>query len=211
MHVAKSTAKGTRFETALVKHFTEFGYPLARMEKAGASDKGDLRGLFFEGDPIVVEAKVRAKASSFTIGPWLGEVAAAKNNLDAPAGLLIIKRPGTTDTARSWVVLTKDDVERLRFPVEFSDDCVRVPPGSWATSYDGQPMVTKLIDSTPIVVMSLDDLLASVMFDKRNANLDEVFDAVEAMTGARPSDDISASSLFRIVADTDHELVIEKK
>lgn len=55
---ASSKKAGTAFETEVCKFIKEkTGYPIIRMPKTGAADKGDIYGVKLRGENIVVECK----------------------------------------------------------------------------------------------------------------------------------------------------------
>lgn len=81
-----SRAKGTAWETAIVRYLTEHGYPHAeRRALHGHADKGDIAGL----PGVVLEAKA---AKQMALSEWLTELEAEIANARAATGAVVVKR-----------------------------------------------------------------------------------------------------------------------
>lgn len=106
---------GAQFETDVVGYLRERGLSADRLAKAGKLDEGDV---VFEADNIVVVAELkvrRDKNSALNLGAWLAEAevegkhyAAARNLLNEPLTVLIVKRPNK-GIGQAFVVLTLED------------------------------------------------------------------------------------------------------
>lgn len=106
--MSKSRAKGTAFETLIVRWMRDSGnYPSAeRRALHGALDKGDISGT----GPLVWECKAK-KAHDFS--GWLKETEQERKNADADYGILVVKRTGYGDGADQYAVMRLDDMVRL--------------------------------------------------------------------------------------------------
>lgn len=93
---ASSKKAGTAFETECVKYFTkELGVPAKRAPKNGAKDEGDIYGVLYHGDKVVVECKSPGKNSSLSIPAWWSETLAEIENVEgATTGILVVKKYG---------------------------------------------------------------------------------------------------------------------
>lgn len=81
-----STAKGTRFESALEDYLRENGFPYAeRRTKKGIHDTGDIAGV----RDIVFEAKSH---KSLDLPKWLDEARVEKERDNADYGIVVARR-----------------------------------------------------------------------------------------------------------------------
>ena len=112
-------AKGTRWESDLVKHLQAAGIPARRVAQSGQLDLGDLHGI----DPFVGQAK---NYRDMTAGLREGVAGA---NIQArragqPYGVAFVKRPGK-GTAEGYAVMDVETFTRLlsdmRAPDPFSE------------------------------------------------------------------------------------------
>jgi len=79
--------------------------------KNGSSDRGDVTGLKYAGQRIVVEAK--NYGGVVKIGPWLAEAEVERRHDGAGVGLVVAKRRGTTDPGEQIVLMTLADLVSL--------------------------------------------------------------------------------------------------
>lgn len=93
---ASSKKAGTAFETECAKYFTHhLGIPAKRAPKNGAKDEGDIYGVLYRGDKVVIECKSPGKNSSLSIPAWWSETLSEIENLDgAITGVLVVKKYG---------------------------------------------------------------------------------------------------------------------
>lgn len=85
--MATSRAIGTRYETLVVGHAKEHGFPQAeRRSGNGRFDRGDVN----LGVPVVLECKA---AKSWDLSGWMGETAVETETAGADFGFLVVKRP----------------------------------------------------------------------------------------------------------------------
>jgi hypothetical protein len=106
--MSRSKRAGTAWESRVVAHLREHGWPKAeRRALAGGKDKGDVIGV----DGVVLEAKA---AQAWRVGDWLKELTAEKRNAGATQGALVIKRR-QQPVGKALVLLELDDyLELLR-------------------------------------------------------------------------------------------------
>lgn len=90
---SSAKAAGTSFETGCAKFLTEqLHTKVTRMPKNGNRDIGDLYGVEFAGEPMVVECKNPGKDSSWLISGWWKETLTEAKNMDTEYGVLVVKR-----------------------------------------------------------------------------------------------------------------------
>lgn len=97
--MSKARAKGTSFETAIVRWLNANGYPHAeRSPLRGNKDRGDVTGM----PGVCIEAK---NCKAFTPAQWLDELAVEMTNGSAETGVVIAKRRGTTDVGECYALM----------------------------------------------------------------------------------------------------------
>lgn len=98
--------KGTAAETAIVRWARVNGYPHADRQPLRGKDQGDI--TLCPG--VIVEAKsYRLPTGNPTPGQlteWMRQTEVERENARADIGVLIVKRPGTTDVARWFAYVT---------------------------------------------------------------------------------------------------------
>jgi hypothetical protein len=105
--VSRSRDRGTAWESAVVRYLRASGWPYAeRRALAGNQDRGDIAGV----PGAVIECKHVARTD---LSGWLDEAEAERDNDGARHGAVWLKRRGTTDPGRSYVLLSGDDYVRL--------------------------------------------------------------------------------------------------
>lgn len=104
--MSKSKQKGTAWETAVVNHLRNNGWPYAeRRALAGINDKGDI---FFDPEWIL-ECKDEVK---ITLSEYMKEVEDEIANAGAKYGAAIVKRR-YRGAGESYAVMTLDQLIRL--------------------------------------------------------------------------------------------------
>lgn len=105
--MSQNKAKGTAFETLIVRYLAEHGFPHAeRRALAGTHDLGDITGT----PGIVWECK-NHKTLSFS--EWLEEAEREKTNAGADYGIVVAKRRGKGDAADQYAVMRLEDLVAL--------------------------------------------------------------------------------------------------
>lgn len=98
----RSKAKGTLFESAVVKALRDAGWVHAeRRALNGAADRGDVAGL----PGVVIEVK---NHKSMSLPEWWREALQEKENDGAELAVLWVKRTGYTPAEKGWVVMDGD-------------------------------------------------------------------------------------------------------
>lgn len=98
--------KGTAFETALVAHILDAGFPAIRVALKGAADQGDVWVTDGDGDLHIIEAKNRR---GYAIAEAVDQAKAEAQNAGSTFPVAVLKRNGVGDIGRSFVVLELDD------------------------------------------------------------------------------------------------------
>lgn len=108
---ASAKTAGTRFERsiadALARHIDD---RIDRRVRNGAHDRGDIAGLRYGSQRIVVECKDTVRA---TLGAWIAEAETERGNDDAGVALIIHKRVAHGDPLDQWVTCTLRDLVSL--------------------------------------------------------------------------------------------------
>lgn len=107
---SRATAKkaGSSFERVIADHLAkQIDDRIDRRVKTGAKDRGDIAGLRAHGKPVVVECK--DYGGQIKQAPWIAEAETERGNDDALAGVVAIKRRGTTNPADQYVLMTVRD------------------------------------------------------------------------------------------------------
>jgi Holliday junction resolvase len=103
--------KGTAFERPVADYLArEIGDDaIDRQIRAGAADKGDVRGIKAHGFPVVIECK---NVSRTNLAGWVGEAEIERGNADAIAGLVVHKRrgKGVKNMGEQYVTMTLADL-----------------------------------------------------------------------------------------------------
>lgn len=112
-------AKGKKYERDLADYFVSLGYENARrMVRTGTRkhrDEGDLTGL-----PFTVQAKTQsAEPGDAQLDRWHLQAQAQAEAAGHLLALLIVKRNGHGDIAKSWVYLDSLSLARLVNPGMF--------------------------------------------------------------------------------------------
>jgi len=98
--------KGTAFESAVVTHILEAGFPAIRVALKGAADQGDIWVTDGDGDMHVLEAKNR---KGYAIAEAVDQAKIEAANAGSVFPVAVLKRNGVGDIGRSFVVLELDD------------------------------------------------------------------------------------------------------
>lgn len=75
-----------------------------RQVKTGRYDRGDIRGVYLHGKPVVIECKEYRGEHRLPL--WYREAETERANKDASYGVVVWKRRGTTDPAEQHVSMT---------------------------------------------------------------------------------------------------------
>lgn len=96
---------GTRFERSMADYFARVlgDADIDRQIKTGSKDKGDIRGLYFRGQPLTLECKNCARME---LPQWLREAEVEAGNADSELWAVCHKRKGIADPAEQYVTMT---------------------------------------------------------------------------------------------------------
>lgn len=111
----RSSAKGAghRHERSIADHLrVELGNEFIDIRpKNGRNDRGDIGGVRHHGHAIVLECK--DYGGRMLPSTWVAEAEIERGNDDALAGVVVIKRKGTTRPGDQYVLMTMDDFTAL--------------------------------------------------------------------------------------------------
>lgn len=112
---SSARSAGTAFETLIVKGLAEAleDDRIERRARNGAKDRGDIAGVRFHGQRLVLELKSPGRGQPLALPAWTREAATEAGNDDALCGLVIHKRHGTTNPLDQWVTFTVRDLVAL--------------------------------------------------------------------------------------------------
>ena len=90
--MSKSKDKGTAFERQVVEYLKmALGPAIERRALSGTNDRGDVSGVYFMGEPFVLECK---NCSRMQLAEWLGELDSEMCNEGTLFGAVVHKRRG---------------------------------------------------------------------------------------------------------------------
>lgn len=102
-----SKRKGTAFESSVANYLAEALQDdrIERRTLQGAKDRGDVAGVRFKGERVVVECKAE---KAFKPSEWLREAEAERENDGAGFGVVVAKRRGVGEarTGEQLVLMT---------------------------------------------------------------------------------------------------------
>jgi hypothetical protein len=102
--MSKQKQKGTAFETLIVRHLREHGFPYAeRRALTGQHDEGDITGT----PGVVWECK---NHKTLKLSEWLRETETERVNGHADIGILVAKRVGVSDPGEQYAVMTVNTI-----------------------------------------------------------------------------------------------------
>lgn len=111
--MSRSKEKGTRFESQVVAHLKgALGDSVERRALSGVNDRGDVSGVYFMGEPFVLECK---NCRRMELSSWMDEADAEAGNADAPYYAVIHKRRGCGDKSfgDNYVTMPLSVFERI--------------------------------------------------------------------------------------------------
>lgn len=102
---------GSRFERQVADHLAaHVDDRIDRRVTTGAKDRGDIAGLRYRGERIVIECKNTTRAN---LAGWITEAHTAAGNDDALVGIIAHKRHGKAYPGDQWITMTLDDLITL--------------------------------------------------------------------------------------------------
>ena len=105
--MSKQRAKGTAFETAVVRFLQENGFQYAeRRALHGDTDRGDITGT----PALVWECK---NHKTLKLSEWVRETETERHNDGADYGVLVVKRAGIGDVGKAYAIMTLEQMCQL--------------------------------------------------------------------------------------------------
>ena len=102
---------GSRFERHIADHLNKHvDDRIDRRVTTGSKDRGDIAGLRYRGERIVIECKNTTRAN---LAGWITEAHTAAGNDDALIGIIAHKRHGKGYPGDQWITMTLDDLITL--------------------------------------------------------------------------------------------------
>ena len=110
--MSKERAKGTAFETAIVRCLRSAGYNAHRNPLHGADDIGDIGGVSLNGHDVAIECK---NERDYHVSEWLREAADEMHNAGADAKIVVFHQRGRgfdtiSGVLQQPVLMTLDDL-----------------------------------------------------------------------------------------------------
>ncbi len=106
--------RGPQFEKHLVEYLRScFGDgTIERRVRGGRNDRGDVAGIFWRGEPFVIEAK---NVSKLRPAQWFEELENECGNADTDMGAIVYHRPGKGEKSmgEQGVLMTLATLVRL--------------------------------------------------------------------------------------------------
>lgn len=105
---------GTSMETLVVRYLAGVlnDDRIERRRLSGSKDRGDISGVRTAlGERVVLE--VKDYGGRLMPGPWVEEAHVEAGNDDAPVGVVVAKRRGTTKPGDQFVLMTLSDLAVL--------------------------------------------------------------------------------------------------
>lgn len=104
-NIRSAKSAGTRFERSIADYLKAVldDDRIDRRAKTGSKDRGDIAGVRFRGERVVLELK--DYGGKLQLPEWCRQGEIEAGNDDAPFWAVIAKRRGTTDPAEQWVAM----------------------------------------------------------------------------------------------------------
>lgn len=104
---ASAKKAGSSFERAQADWLAErlADDRIDRRVKSGTKDRGDIGGVRFAGNRVVIECK---NASRDNLPAWIREAEIERGNDDALIGVVMFKKHGTTDPTQQYVAMSAE-------------------------------------------------------------------------------------------------------
>ncbi|MBQ9741478.1 MAG: hypothetical protein IJV91_11150 [Kiritimatiellae bacterium] len=114
--MSKAKAKGTRMETAVTSYlretFEDVEGEIHRAALHGTQDQGDVHGLFFHGEKVVLEVK---NCRRYEPKEWLRQAERERGNADAAYGVVVfhVNGIGLDNMGEQGVLMTLETFCKL--------------------------------------------------------------------------------------------------
>lgn len=103
---ASAKSAGTRFERSIADYLSRVlnDDRIDRRAKTGAKDRGDIAGVRYHGQRVVLELK--DYGGRLQLPSWVSQAEIEAGNDDAPFWAVIAKRRGSAKPGDQWVIMT---------------------------------------------------------------------------------------------------------
>ena len=132
MPKTKPKAKGTRFETAVVRYLRDAleDERIERRALHGSKDMGDIHGLYSHGRSGIVECKAVRNIGAKALEEYQQQTLDERENADADFALLVVKNFNhSVGEAFCWVTLR--DLARIALPLMVCDGPLGAADETW--------------------------------------------------------------------------------
>lgn len=132
MAKTKPKAKGTAFETAVVRYMRAQldDDRIERRALHGSKDMGDIHGLYSHGYSGIVECKAVRDVGAKALEEYQGQTLDERGNADADFALLVVKNFNhSVGEAFCWVTLR--DLARIALPLMVNDGWLDAADEVW--------------------------------------------------------------------------------
>lgn len=130
---SRQKAKGTRFESSVVRYMREAlgDDRVERRALHGTQDMGDIYGIRAHGWDVIAECKSHKEVTPALVAEWREQTLRERENADAGAALLVVS-VYRASVARSAVHVTLRDLARISIPLMVNDGHMDAADGAWA-------------------------------------------------------------------------------
>lgn len=130
----RSKAKGTAFESAVVKYLRgELGdNRIERLALHGSKDMGDIGHLFAHGSEGIIECKAHKRPTRSLVSEWREQTIDERENSDSDFALLVIKNP-QHPVSESLTHVTLRDLARIAMFVHVASAFCDLADDEWVT------------------------------------------------------------------------------
>lgn len=112
--MSRQKQKGTSFESAVVRYLKEgLGEEgIERRSLNGKNDRGDVAGVYFMGERVVLEVKNHVRLE---LGAWIDEATTEQGNDDAAYSFVVFKRKGKGEKnmGEQYVLCTLENLRNM--------------------------------------------------------------------------------------------------
>lgn len=113
-NVSRSKQKGSSFESLVANYLAEHlnDDRIERRVIGGTNDRGDIAGVRFQGERVVIECKNHKRQQ---LAEWIDEAEIERGNDDAKYGVVVFKRPGkgAKKAGENYVAMTLETFTKM--------------------------------------------------------------------------------------------------
>jgi hypothetical protein len=112
--MSRSKQKGSSFESLVANYLSDHlnDDRIERRVIGGTNDRGDIAGVRFQGERVVIECKNHKRQD---LAEWIDEVEVERGNDDAAYGVVVFKRPGkgAKKAGENYVAMTLETFTKM--------------------------------------------------------------------------------------------------